>query len=680
MRTTPDSTFPRHLLALAVAFAMVSQAKAAFAQWVPNGAHVTARPYVQDAAVCGDGNGGAFVLAHYFGDYPVIDVVLARLTANGEVRAGWPTDGIVIDGRRQADDPVAACLNRDGSVTCSVFAAGATDFNYFSTRYAGDGHVIAGWDAATHLVTTNAGYPRQSQILAMPDGSNLFATALGFNGADIWLSRFDASGLPSAGWTAAGHEVAAGSGYQDLGTPPSLFVDGADGAWLVFDSESPDGTDSDVNLQHVDGLGNPVPGWPIYGRSVTPVPGRQVTPAFLRNPDGTMFVAWSDARSGFGLPDPQVVEYYDIYLQRFTADGSVSAGWPEGGLPICIWPGAQGGISLTTDGQGGAYVSWGFGGGPRGDTFHVQHVRSDATLAPGWPEGGQRPFAAGGRVVEYDVCSDQRGGIFAAAHLSSSFAEYVWVQHMTGEGSFDWPSGYLGLNVVDPSLPGPYPQSQGQPRLVPSFPGNAIVFWNDYRDGFAETYASLLSTGGVVATAASLVDQIAAADHVALTWRVSDGAGVTATIERRAGSEAWVPLGTALPDGTGIVRYDDRTVTPGAHYTYRLAWGKGADVVHSSETEIVVPLAFRFALTGATPNPSPRANLRVAFSLAARGAARLELFDAQGRNVATRDVTSERPGVHTVALDQARSLGAGLYWARLTQGAKQATARVVLID
>jgi hypothetical protein len=56
----------------------------------------------------------------------------------------------------------------------------------------------------------------------------------------------------------------------------------------------------------------------------------------------------------------------------------------------------------------------------------------------------------------------------------------------------------------------------------------------------------------------------------------------------------------------------------------------------------------------------------------------LEMFDVQGRRVASRDLEGLRPGYHRVSLDGG-SYPAGIYWARVRQGEDAATVRVVWV-
>jgi hypothetical protein len=69
----------------------------------------------------------------------------------------------------------------------------------------------------------------------------------------------------------------------------------------------------------------------------------------------------------------------------------------------------------------------------------------------------------------------------------------------------------------------------------------------------------------------------------------------------------------------------------------------------------------------------------IAFSLANGGATRLDVFDVSGRRVASSDLGWLEAGDHSAAIGGLAGRPAGVYVARLTQGAQSWTSRVVLL-
>jgi hypothetical protein len=156
------------------------------------------------------------------------------------------------------------------------------------------------------------------------------------------------------------------------------------------------------------------------------------------------------------------------------------------------------------------------------------------------------------------------------------------------------------------------------------------------------------------ATLASLVRADASPDRVSLAWLVTPA--VPAELERQAGTGAWGALARLLPDGSGLVAYDDRDVVAGTRYGYRLRLA-GGEVL--GETAVDVPLAASLRLTGFVPNPA------------------LSLFDVAGRRVRALDVGNFGPGAHVVPVGT--GLPSGVYLVRLEQSGKILTVRSALI-
>ena len=151
---------------------------------------------------------------------------------------------------------------------------------------------------------------------------------------------------------------------------------------------------------------------------------------------------------------------------------------------------------------------------------------------------------------------------------------------------------------------------------------------------------------GPTAALIALVSAEATPERVVLTWHGAETAGLSARVERRSEPNEWGPIATVNADGGGMFRYEDRDITPGRRYGYRLTYHSGSEELTTAEEWVTVPLPV-FALHGAQPNPVA-GPLLVGFSLASAEPARLEVYDLAGRQVLTREVGALGPGRHRI--------------------------------
>ncbi len=86
----------------------------------------------------------------------------------------------------------------------------------------------------------------------------------------------------------------------------------------------------------------------------------------------------------------------------------------------------------------------------------------------------------------------------------------------------------------------------------------------------------------------------------------------------------------------------------------------------------------RFALLGATPNPSPN-GLAIAFSLPDAAATWVEVVDVTGRRLFRRDVGGLGPGDHVVTVAAANALPPGIYLVRLERAGVSLVTRACVL-
>jgi hypothetical protein len=211
-------------------------------------------------------------------------------------------------------------------------------------------------------------------------------------------------------------------------------------------------------------------------------------------------------------------------------------------------------------------------------------------------------------------------------------------------------------------------------RIAPDGEGGAVLAL-EHEGGTIRAWR--VAPKGLVPALVSLVDAEVDGDHVRLTWYVAGAASFSATVERRREVGDWEPVASVFADGTGRLLYEDRAVTAGARYAYRLVYQDGARWVASVETWVTVP-ALRFALLGIAPNPSA-GDPEVSFALASAEPGTLDVFDAAGRRVASREVGALGSGTHAIRFGREARLPVGVYTVRLRQGGLGATRRAVVV-
>lgn len=104
----------------------------------------------------------------------------------------------------------------------------------------------------------------------------------------------------------------------------------------------------------------------------------------------------------------------------------------------------------------------------------------------------------------------------------------------------------------------------------------------------------------------------------------------------------------------------------------------GAGVQSFGAVTVDVPGESAFRVLGARPNPATQ-DLVLAFSLANREPATVELIDVAGRRVYEQDLVGLGAGEHTLNLGTTSRFRAGIYLVRITQGGRRTSGKVALV-
>jgi hypothetical protein len=656
-------------LSLGLSLAMWSPS--ADAQWHPDGAPVCTAPgsQIPNAAVT-DGAGGAIVAWYDSRGGNDTDIYVQHVLASGAVDPIWPADGRALCTAIGPQWPPVMVSDGAGGAIVAWHDYRAGNLSGLSDLYAqhvlASGVVDPAWPLDGCALSTAPGdqsYPlivgdgAGGAIVTWRDSRNVYG--------DVYAQHVLASGMVDPAWPADGLAVCTA---RDGQAPRSIVADGAGGAIVAW-ADLRNG-DADVYAQHVLAAGVVDPAWPTDGRALCGGESEQAVPAMAADGAGGAFVVWTDAHVG---PDGYYVGTYDLYAQHVLASGELDPTWPPSGLPVCTANEDQLGAQIIADDRGGAIVAWyDLRRDDRGDIY-AQRILASGAADPDWPANGLAICtapAAGGRGGAA-IVSDGMGGAILVWGDYRTTSQDIYAHHVSGSGVLDpdWPIDGRALCSAD--------GDQNSALIVDVAAGRSIVFWRDYSGADVDIYAQELGPSDPTPVTVSLVSADVGPGSVRLTWYGADGVSLVATVERRTEAGGWERLGEIGVDGNGLLLYEDRAITAGTRYAYRLSYAQGVEQFYTAEVWVEVP-ALRFALLGLTPNPST-SNAVVRFVLPSGAEAMLELFDLNGRLIVSRDVGSLGAGAHEVNLSPRARLPAGVYAIRLRQGAQVATSRAAII-
>ena len=507
------------------------------------------------------------------------------------------------------------------------------------------------------------------------------------------VHRLNVLGDPPAGWTPAGVRALSPVG---LTFAPLLVPDGVGGTYVGWTEY-----DSTAHVGHLAVDGSLVPGWPARGLAVSSA-GRQADLVATDDGAGGVLVAWR--RTGSGLTQ-------EIFTQRFLANGTRAPSFPAAGRALTGFDYERGRfrVQLLRDADRGFWVSFHtvtLDPLLAPSSYAVLHLESSGLLTASQPPNGLALSLPEDEIgaqsfppVPVALAPDGAGGTFAftlgtngnvrAFHvLSSTIEDPSWpaggVIVASGAG---WPSVHFSDNEMN------WPVASGD------LSGGAWVGWGDAADFML--HASRVQVDGTIAPGWSSPLPIAGQMTVTL---LGDPSGVYAASLAAVSCphfDCYGPL--------SLVRVNlDGSLAPGwpeALPPYTPAPGivvghggpqDGPSLVADGAGGVVAAwiqypefMAMRFTTAGQLAGVSPAAGVltlharfdrsagvRVRYSTGASPAARIELFDVTGRRVASVSVS---PGSGEIALAGTRSLGPGVFLARITTETGTAATKFVAL-
>src|SRR5262249_46373849 len=140
------------------------------------------------------------------------------------------------------------------------------------------------------------------------------------------------------------------------------------------------------------------------------------------------------------------------YMQRITPAGTISPGWPVGGLPICTAAGNQGTPKLLAEPGGGVLAVW----ADRRDSVtnstdvYAQRVLASGGVDPSWPVNGRAIYAGPFGQTLQDVAPDGHSGaivVWTDARNGPTLSNDVYAARIKATGVMDGSFPASGLVV-----------------------------------------------------------------------------------------------------------------------------------------------------------------------------------------------------------------------------------------
>jgi hypothetical protein len=413
------------LVIAGVALCAFAAPRLASAEWPQFGRPIsTAINGQQHAAIASDGADGAIITWQDLRNSK-INVFAQHVRATGEVDAGW-----LANGQALLTDSLAMATTDGGQTSPVIVPDGA-------------GGAIVAWQDLRSAVTET----------------------------DIFAQHVLASGVVDPSWKANGTALCAIEGIQNSLT---MVSDGAGGAIVTWRDGRPGASATDIYAQHVLASGSVDARWPENGIAVCTATGSQEFPTIVGDGTGGAIITWHDTRR-----DPN---NFDIFAQHVLELGIVDRAWPGNGLAVSLADGSQGFPTIASDGAHGAIIAWTDGRLAATEHIFAQHVLAAGAVDPAWPTDGRAISNAGDLETRPLAVPDGAGGAIVTwqAFRTDLNQLSMFAQHVTAAGVVDpaWPPAGKALSISD------LKQTNGE--IAPDGAGGAIVAWQENADIFAQ--------------------------------------------------------------------------------------------------------------------------------------------------------------------------------------------------
>ena len=203
--------------------------------------------------------------------------------------------------------------------------------------------------------------------------------------------------------------------------------------------------------------------------------------------------------------------YYDIYAQLINSGGVIV--WTSNGVAISTADDEQQYPAIISDGTGGAIITWQDRRNGTDWNIYAQRINSEGAVQ--WTANGVAICTAVEEQVNPKIVSDGTGGaIIVWADLRSGAAHDIYAQLINSAGLVQWTENGVAICTAT--------STQGYPSIISDFNNGAIISWHDFRGTSYDIYAQRINSSGRAQWTANGVIVSSAANDQLYPTMVSD--------------------------------------------------------------------------------------------------------------------------------------------------------------
>ncbi len=366
------------------------------------------------------------------------------------VFSSWSNDpsvnNLVCNANSQQNLPEITSDGHGGAIIVWRDYRSGNDWDIYAQRI--NAHGIVMWANNGIVVCNEGGSQFSPSIDADGSGGALISWTDERNSGtytDIYAQKINANGV--AQWTANGVGVGVKNGETYYSS--QIVSDGSGGAIVVWYQESGILVAQRVNASGVAQWGSN--GIFICDKSKTP-------PNFgvVSDGNGGVVIAWSDVRNTNS----------DIYAQRLDINGNKK--WTASGVIICNASGDQAEVTITPDGNSGAYIAWSDNRGSDQDIY-AQYINGNGVVQ--WTANGVAVCTGNDTQLRPAIGDDGNGGmVICWTDYRNPAHTRIYAQRLNYSGVAQWSAN--GIAISGASVDADYP------KMIMDGSGNAIILYN----------------------------------------------------------------------------------------------------------------------------------------------------------------------------------------------------------